>query len=385
MLVYRFTIATATCMAALLVGCTDPDLPTDLRRNGPPNVTTVTVMGDLVHQFLETATFCRINDAKRPGLVGLPDISTLQVCPDDLAMPAEFADVAEAAPQQWWVRVVFDRLLDPDIEDLVPELDSRGNPTDMIMGTLRNTQPVILKCNDVEVPYDGYYVPDGNRNSWPLGPALYIQPLAPENVATGASCTVALKNNIHSKSGESVPVDQRDYRFKTAAMALLASNPAPADSEDGKFLLDVDQPVKFTFTAGLASTMLTIPGTNLKVLASSVLPAQVQLFSGPNAGVTVNNPNGSANPAVCGGGGDPVSSAKIHALVGGDTGEGALRLQIDARGSTSTGSKAMWDPSTTYRLRFDPAARVSAAQRGETRFPDGFELCFHTTAASAHP
>ncbi len=380
MIAYRFMIATATCMAVLLVGCTDPDLPTDLRRNGPPNVTTVTVMGDIAGQFLETATYCRINDVKRPGLVGLPDTSTLQVCPDDLAMPAEFADVAEAAPQQWWVRVVFDRLLDPDIEDLEPVPDSQGHPTDVITGTVRNTQPVILKCNNVELPYDGYYVPGGNRNSWPLGPALYIEPSKPGEVPTGASCTVSLKDNIHSKSGESVPADQRDFRFKTAAMAMRASQPDPADSKGGEFLLDANQPVTFTFTAGLKGMLAKLPGTDLQVLESTVLPAQVHLFSKKNAGITVGNPNGSADPEVCGGGGDPVPSAQIHALVGGASSDRALELQIDARDSTSTVPKTMWKLSTTYRLQFEPAARVRAAQGGEAAFPDGFELCFHTTA-----
>ncbi len=117
----------ALSAGALLVGCAVPDLPTDLRKDGPPNVTTVTVMSDLrtgvdpgfpqgpldLSRLIETATHCRINDEKRPGLVGLPTQKTTQVCPDDLGMPSPAEGSAEAAPPNWFVRVVFDKLLDP--------------------------------------------------------------------------------------------------------------------------------------------------------------------------------------------------------------------------------------------------------------------------------
>src|SRR5690349_3369521 len=100
MLVDRSTAAATLSAGALFVGCAVPDLPTDLRKDGPPNVTTVTVMSDLrtsvdpdfprgpsdLSRLIESATHCRINDEKRPGLVDLPTLETTQVCPADLRM-----------------------------------------------------------------------------------------------------------------------------------------------------------------------------------------------------------------------------------------------------------------------------------------------------------
>src|SRR5689334_11435625 len=96
MLDYRSTVAAvlfAGSAGVLLVGCAKPDQPTDLRTGGPPDVTSVVVMSDLrtgvdpnpppLSRLIESATHCRLNDVKRPGLVGMPDFSTYQVCPDD--------------------------------------------------------------------------------------------------------------------------------------------------------------------------------------------------------------------------------------------------------------------------------------------------------------
>ncbi|HEX7843901.1 MAG TPA: hypothetical protein VF469_40780, partial [Kofleriaceae bacterium] len=261
MLDYRSTVAAAGFMGALLVGCTDPDNPTDLRTDGPPNVTTVTVMSDLetsldpspsgIGRIVETATFCAAKDDKRPGLVGLPDIRVIQVCPDDLTKPADNAGTAEAAPPTWFVRIVFDKLLDASIEDLVTQ--SNG----VTMGTLKNTQPVKLTCNGADVAYDGYYVPNGNRSSWPLGPALFIQPVSSTSVQTGASCTVSIQDKVHNKAGQSVPTNQRDYNFKLAAMAFRFTDPDASMLMDGSFLMDVNQSLEFFWTAALK------PGANV--------------------------------------------------------------------------------------------------------------------------
>lgn len=392
MLDYRSTVAASICFGALLVGCTDPDQPTDLRKDGPPNITAVTVMSDLetavdpnpagIGRIVETATFCRLNDEKRPGLVGLPDIRVIQVCPEIVSKPSDNDGAAEAAPPTWFVRVVFDKLLDSSIEDLVPQLDTTGKPTGITIGTLKNTQPVALTCNGADVPYDGYYVPNGNRSSWPLGPALFIQPrsfIQPQMfplVPTGAACTVSIKDNVHNKSGQSVPMEQRDYKFNVAPMRLRFSSPAPEDSTDGSLLLDPNTPVDFFFTAALKVTS----GAN------ALDPAQVTIFSGPNLNVSTDKPDGDVDPAVCNGGGAAVDPATFKAVPRGTTATTTalvLRLSIPTvvDPTTDPPKTANWAPKTTYRIEFTPDAKVTPNQGGpDGGFPADYKLCFHTPA-----
>lgn len=378
MLAYRSTIATIAIAAplaagALLVGCATPDLPTDLRTSGPPNITTVTVMSDLrtgadpgfpqgpfdLSRLIESATHCRINDEKRPGLVGLPTKKTTQVCPDDLSMASPTEGSAEAAPPSWFVRIVFDKLLDPNVEDLVPQLDANMKPTGVMLGTLVNTQPVTLTCNGIAVPYNGYYVPNGNRVSWPLGPALYIQPLNAASVATGATCEVGIKDIVHNKQGESVPADQRSFTFKIAPMRLRFSVPAPSDGAPGKIALDPATPVKFSWTAAFT----TMPD-----------PAEIEIFEGPNTA------DGMADTTVCDEGGTPLPASDIATSANGPAATTtALIMNLQLR---SSGPMFAWKPNTTYRIEFGANAKITPKQGGPAgTFPPGYKLCFHTTAA----
>ncbi|HEX3479319.1 MAG TPA: hypothetical protein VHT91_30050 [Kofleriaceae bacterium] len=399
MLDYRFTIAAAGAfMGTWLVGCGDPDLPTDLRTNGPPNVTAVMVMSDLetaidpdsekvgaLDRYLEDATFCRLDDDKRPRLIGLQDGRTTEVCPDDLKLKAVDDGVAPGAPPDWFVRIVFDRLLDPSIEDLDPVLDPNGMPNGQFVGTLKRTQPVTLTCNDVNILYDGYYVPNGNKESWPPGPALFIRPLVATDAPTGASCTVSIKDNVHSKTGESVPAAQRSYMFTVAPMSFRFSDPAPDDTNDGSITLTTTIPIDLFFTAEVraGTTITTDPGTpdeTTITLSRDLDPAQVNLTSGPNL------PSGKADPAVCAGtAGMAVPASKIRVyLLGADPTTSALVLQLDAGGDPAGPTAQMtqlWEPSTTYLLTFADGAAVPARQGGDPAALPGasdFSLCFHT-------
>lgn len=392
MLVYRSTVAAAISAGALLVGCAAPDLPTDLRKDGPPNVTAVTVMSDLktavdpspprLSRLIETATHCRKDDEKRPGLVGLPDFTTTQVCPDDLGASSLSEGTAEGAPPNWFARVVFDKLLDPSIEDLVPQLDMMMQPTGITEGSLLNTQPVTLKCNGVDVPYDGYYVPNGNSISWPLGPALFVQPCSALSVRpcavvfvpTGATCEIGIKDIVNNKNGESVPSDQRSYTFKIAPMKLRFSNPDPSDGDNGDIELTPDSPVQFYWTAAFTGTPI-------------VDPAEIRIFEGPNLGAGAD-----PDPAVCSGGGTAVLSTAITTSIAPPR-RGASAATIAATTDLimdlalqpnlpAPDDKLVWKPTTTYRIEFGPNARVTPKQGGAAgTFPDGYKLCFHTTAA----
>lgn len=193
----------------------------------------VLVMNDQVDFFFESATFCATGDEKRPGFVGTPFGPTI-LCPEDLSMspdPVTDAGSGGAEPTSWYVRIMFDELLDPTIEDLLPVLDpATMEPTGLFTGSLASTQPVILSCGGQAVEYDGYYSPSGNNVTWPVGPSLFIQPTTPQAVATSSTCTVELKENVVDKAGNPVPAAQRanNYTWDIAALDFLASTPAPA-------------------------------------------------------------------------------------------------------------------------------------------------------------
>ncbi|MFN0245446.1 MAG: Ig-like domain-containing protein [Kofleriaceae bacterium] len=215
----------------VLVGCGTPDQNTDLRPAGPPEVLAVLVGTDPSAQLVESATFCAPNDAKRPTSVGLPDFSFVRVCDDDPAVEAAMVD--NAYPDGWYIRIMFDELLDPSVEELVEIMDpDTGMGTDTFFGTLVNTQPVTLQCESisggmVDVPYDGYYSPSGNSVTWPLGPSLVIKPDEPRAIATSSMCTVSVKDRVRDKGGDPVPAEQRGpYPFKVAPLQIVAIEPA---------------------------------------------------------------------------------------------------------------------------------------------------------------
>lgn len=231
----RLHLRGAFVASVVLVGCGIPEQNTDLRPEGPPEVLAVLVGTDPSAQLAESATYCAANDKLRPTSVGLPDFSFVQICDDDPAVEASM--VTNAYPDGWYVRVMFDELLDPSVEELVEIEDpDTGEPTGTFYGTLANTQPVTLQCESVNgngmvnVPYDGYYSPAGNSVTWPLGPSLVIQPLDPRVIATSSMCTVTLKDTIRDKSGELVPAAERGpFQFKIAPLQIVAIAPADGD------------------------------------------------------------------------------------------------------------------------------------------------------------
>ncbi len=259
--------------ALALTACTRPDQYSDLRPDGPPEVLVVAVNAldtrpDFfgVGQSLEQATYCKtigpndsgVGDDKRPGQVNLVDVTQLVYCPDDLTMGVP--ELTNAMPEAWYVRIMFDELLDPSVEDLVADTDDTGAPTGTYHGTLANTQPVTLQCESstgaglVDVPYDGYYSPSGNLISYPLGPSLVITPLDPSVIATTSECFVTIKDSVHDKDGEQVPADQRGttanpYKFKLAPIMVTAIS--PGDSSTPAALNPADAGVDVTFNASV--------------------------------------------------------------------------------------------------------------------------------------
>ncbi|HEU0032443.1 MAG TPA: Ig-like domain-containing protein [Kofleriaceae bacterium] len=260
----------STLALLTLAACEDPTASTDLRPEGDPEVLAVLVMND-PGLFLETATFCKQGDAKRPGFVGVP---VAQICDEDLNNPAGFREtdpdtnvetfvpaiVEDAVPTGWYVRVMFDELLDPDIEELVPVLDpDTMQETGTFTGSLLNTQPFTLTCNGANVAYDGWYSPSGNNVTWPVGPSLVAFPVDYSTVPTSGECTVQIKSNVVDKDGNTVPADQQgtasQYKWKIAALAVDAIAPAPADP-GAEETIAVDAPLIVTFNAFIDAATL---------------------------------------------------------------------------------------------------------------------------------
>jgi hypothetical protein len=227
--------ATLGVLGLGLGACDDPEQNTELRPEGPPEVLAVLVMTDAVGQLVEQAAFCKTNDEKRPSQVGLPDFTTQQVCPANLSEPAPALN--SAYPDGWYVRIMFDELLNPDIETLTEVIDEdTGEATDTYVGSIATTHPVTLECQNsagqmVEIDYDGYYSPSGNRITWPLGPSLVIKPNDPTLVATNSQCQVTINEVVKDKSGEVVATDQRGpYKFGISPIKVIAIDP-PDDPE----------------------------------------------------------------------------------------------------------------------------------------------------------
>lgn len=233
----------------LAAGCDDPELNTGLRPEGDPEVLAVLVMTDAAFQLSEQATFCKTGDELRPSLIGLPDFTTSQVCPESLSDAVDPVDTAY--PDGWYVRVMFDELLDPTIEQLTEIIDEEtGLGTGTFSGSIRAANPVTLQCQSVtnnvmvDVDYDGYYSPAGNRVTWPVGPSLVIKPGDPSLIATGKECQITLNETVVDKDGRSVPTSQRGpYTFKVAPVTIIATDPTdsdPLDEQTAPELTEVD-------------------------------------------------------------------------------------------------------------------------------------------------
>jgi hypothetical protein len=345
-------------MAGVLVfgACSDPDQHSDLRPSGPPEVLTVLTSNDAAgRQILERATFCRLGDDKRPGLVpSVPKpVGPQQICPDDLSKAAD--EATDTVPVDWYVRIVFDELLDTKIEELVPIKDASGADTGLFAGSLANTQPVTLSCGGVTIPYDGYYDVSGNPVSWPLAPSLFIRPLMFDNpsdpmnpppftVASGTECEVAIKPGaVVDKDGNPVPTDQLGpFKFKIAPLVLAAENPAPPKDLAQPETIKADTPAVVTFNAPVNLASLTADEVTITEVAS----CSSTTGTPHTAVITADKDNGQA-------------------------------LDISA-GDADAGDA--WPRGKTFTISFNPGANVQDAAGGLGTLPAAgtLTLCFKT-------
>lgn len=269
MLRYRTQGALAVGLGILATGClSEPELKTNLRPEGPPEVLAVLAVDPVVTGG-EGAAFCKYDgdtlDEKGPGLV-----QGTQICPT----LAEDFEAAALFPLGWDIRIVFDELLNGDvIEELDCDLDDDGNPDEPFIceGHINNTRPVTLTCGGTNVPYDGYYYPNGNKESFPVGPAIYVTPdPAALTFATGTECTVSINDNVVDKQGETVASGADSFNIQIQDLAVFSTDPADAAAVDDRGVIAPDGVVAFTFNADLDPT--SVDATDVTVLDANGAP-----------------------------------------------------------------------------------------------------------------
>jgi hypothetical protein len=250
-------------------------------------------------------------------------------------------EVTDAVPIGWYVRVQFDELLNPDIEELLPIPDS-----DLFQGSLAKSQPVVVSCAGANVPYDGYYNPSGNSVTWPLGPSLYIQPLDDSTIPAGADCNLMIKADVAAdKDGEHVPTAQLGpYTFKIAPMEFVSTSPAPPRDPTKPGAVAPEDPVLVSFNTRVDPASLA---------ATEVEIRQVAKDNCADAGTVVV-------PTITGADKDPTSIA--IGVVGAPT-------------------DAAFLPETTYVIKFLSASVSQAMVNGVSAAvpaADKLTLCFTT-------
>jgi hypothetical protein len=224
-------------------------------------------MGESLVTAEQHPFYCRYVNGKRddktPGFVIDAILGSQTVCPDD---QGDF-EGTDVDPRGFGIRIMFDELLDGDAVETL-DCDEEGVCT----GSMATTQPVTFTCGTTTVDYDGYYIPNGNNTTFPLGPALAIYP-ASIDVATGTQCTISMTDAVHDRSGNNVEAAQADVDFTIAALALLGTVPEDAEDVGDREVLDPDGEVDFAFNAYIDAASIQATDFELKNLDTNAVVA----------------------------------------------------------------------------------------------------------------
>jgi hypothetical protein len=276
---YRPQGLLAIGVAVGLSACSDPTLNTDLRPDGDPEVLTVMVLTDQASDSgsfaLELPAFCKENDPKVPTYLGLPDFTVLQVCPEPGTDDPPIAGVANADPLLWHTRVVFDELLNPDIETLTDSTTGGDctDESDTCNGHIAAAHPFEIDCGAGAIAYDGYYSPNGNSVSYPPGPGLVVVPDG-FVAATGSTCEVRLVDGVvEDKDGNTVPSGQLGpWEFSISAMTIAATDPEPTAEGDTPPAVAPDFEPSIVFNAPLDMTTVDAADITLATAGGTPVP-----------------------------------------------------------------------------------------------------------------
>jgi hypothetical protein len=251
----------AAGLGLLITGCfSDPDLKTGLTPEGAPRVLAVLAIDN--NLGAEPASFCRYDAAGNLDPKGPSLVQGVIVCPDT---KAEFdADgPAELEPLAWNFRAMFDELLNGEkVETLVDsELNAQdqqqpctdeSETCDGHIGVteLGATLPFDVSCGGMAISYDGYYYPNGNKESFPVGPALVLAPI--DLAPTDTDCQFTIKPSVVvDKQGEPVPTGPNENVFTVHVKQLdvVETDPVDADAVDDRGVIPPDGVVVMLFNS----------------------------------------------------------------------------------------------------------------------------------------
>jgi hypothetical protein len=246
-------------------------------------------MGESMITAEQLPFYCRyvngVRDDKTPGFVIDAILGSQTVCPDE---QGDFA-ATDVDPRGFGVRIMFDELLDGDAVETL-DCDEDG----VCVGSLVTTHPVNFTCgtSNTAVDYDGYYIPNGNNTTFPLGPALAIYP-ASVDFATGTQCTISMTDAVHDRSGNKVDAAQADVDFTIAALAILSTVPSDAEDVADREVLDPDGEVDFVFNAYIDDASIGATDFEIRNLdTNAVVAATAEVVDadagGDAIGITAN-------------------------------------------------------------------------------------------------
>ncbi|MCG8425194.1 MAG: hypothetical protein MJE77_45520 [Proteobacteria bacterium] len=260
-----------------LSGCEDEEIGSNLNTEGNPRVVMVSVITESEvanggsGKFLpEAATFCSTSDDDKLNPTycdGAASKVTDAVAVGVVPLPNGAND--------WYVRIVFNELLDADrVETLIPcndrnhngECDS-GEEQDNTYGSLAATQPANLKCAGAEIQYDGWYDPQGNHLTDPPGPALIVQAL--EYVSTLSDCELTLKSDVVRDKDQNQIDSSPVFEFSLTPFGIRTAS-APADKPVKEHC--VDEAFTVSFTGLLDASTIADKVTLLEQPGDTVVP-----------------------------------------------------------------------------------------------------------------
>jgi hypothetical protein len=277
----------------LMTGClSDPTLKTGLRPEGPPEVLAVLAVEPNVTNH-EGPAFCKYVgaelDDKGPGFV-----QGATICP---RLASDF-EAEGLVPLGWDIRIVFDELLNGDaVEELDCDRNDDGEEDDPLIceGHIANTQPVTLTCGGAVIGYDGYYYPNGNKESFPVGPSLYVTPdPVVLGFPTGTDCNITINAVVVDKSGVGVApgTDSSTFALRLQDLAVFQTDPVDADDLADREVIAPDRPVAFGFNANLDDASVTVADVALLDGAGApigTVDVFVDSFNGASDGVFIGS------------------------------------------------------------------------------------------------